>query len=34
MTWALFVAICAAAIASGTSIVLPAVGEILARLAD
>jgi simple sugar transport system permease protein len=31
MTGALFVAICAAAIASGTSIVLPALGEILAE---
>lgn len=31
MTWALFVAICVAAVASGTSIVLPALGEILAE---
>ncbi len=31
MTWSLFVAICVAAIASGTSIVYPAIGEVLAE---
>lgn len=31
MTWSLFVAICVAAIASGTSIAFPALGEILAE---
>jgi simple sugar transport system permease protein len=31
MTWSLFVAICVAAVASGTSIVYPAIGEVLAE---